>query len=142
MDSYKNIASVLRKGSESLKFPKIRYKGLVISGTYRIWVYLGRHSPVLLLTSDGEITRKFYAFDEFESILDELESNPKIALALEGIRVGNCCFCGRELTTLESRSAGYGPICAEKWGLPWGKISAEIRKEQVLRLRAQLEIES
>ena len=32
----------------------------------------------------------------------------------------HCCFCGIQLTTDESVAAGYGPICADKWGLPWG----------------------
>jgi len=36
-------------------------------------------------------------------------------------RQGNCCFiCGRNLDTAESIDAGYGPVCADKWGLPWG----------------------
>src|SRR5215471_8812011 len=37
-------------------------------------------------------------------------------------RQGNCCFiCGRNLDTAESIDAGYGPVCADKWGLPWGQ---------------------
>lgn len=31
-----------------------------------------------------------------------------------------CSFCGRDLSTAESTHVGYGPICAEKFGLPWG----------------------
>jgi hypothetical protein len=34
---------------------------------------------------------------------------------------GSVCFiCGRDLDTPESLTAGYGPICADKNGLPWG----------------------
>lgn len=39
-----------------------------------------------------------------------------------GAKTGNCCFCTRHLSTKESVTAGYGPICAEKWGLPWGEV--------------------
>lgn len=31
-----------------------------------------------------------------------------------------CIFCSRKLSTEESKDAGYGPDCAEKYGLPWG----------------------
>lgn len=39
-----------------------------------------------------------------------------------GHRHGWCCFCGRDLTTKESTTVGYGPICADYYGLPWGEI--------------------
>lgn len=37
-----------------------------------------------------------------------------------GRQTGSCCFCNRELTTRESVAAGYGPVCAGHYGLPWG----------------------
>lgn len=40
-------------------------------------------------------------------------------LAATGRRVGWCCFCSRRLDNHVSVQAGYGPICAEKFGLPW-----------------------
>jgi len=33
---------------------------------------------------------------------------------------GACCFCSRALTRNESIGVGYGPTCAERYGLPWG----------------------
>lgn len=32
-----------------------------------------------------------------------------------------CCYCAKELTHPASLHAGYGPDCAEHYGLPWGK---------------------
>ncbi len=32
----------------------------------------------------------------------------------------SCCYCGSQLDDSRSKSAGYGPICARRWGLPWG----------------------
>ena len=37
-----------------------------------------------------------------------------------GKESGSCRFCNLTLTTTESVSVGYGPICAGHWGLPWG----------------------
>jgi len=33
-----------------------------------------------------------------------------------------CCFCYRRLDTPESKTAGYGPTCAENFGLEWGAV--------------------
>lgn len=40
-------------------------------------------------------------------------------LAAVGRECGCCCFCGLELTNEGSLHYGYGPICADRWGLPW-----------------------
>ena len=37
-----------------------------------------------------------------------------------GHRTARCVYCGRELTHPASLTAGYGAICAERQGLPWG----------------------
>jgi hypothetical protein len=42
-----------------------------------------------------------------------------------GKKYSHCCFCGLELTDAPSLAAGYGPICADKWGLPWGDAPEE-----------------
>lgn len=36
---------------------------------------------------------------------------------------GVCIFCGRTLTDEASIEAGYGPVCAENHGLPWGHVT-------------------
>lgn len=38
-----------------------------------------------------------------------------------GAAYERCVFCTRDLDTPESISVGYGPVCAAKFGLPWGK---------------------
>lgn len=49
-----------------------------------------------------------------------MDEQPDEIARVHGVRTGNCCFCGKDLTTDESVAAGYGPVCAGKWGLPWG----------------------
>lgn len=41
--------------------------------------------------------------------------------AVFGHNTGHCVFCSRELTDDRSLTVGYGPICAERNGLPWGE---------------------
>ena len=59
-------------------------------------------------------------------LLAAFESDSKDALIVMAKKYGdethNCCFCGLELTDERSTSAGYGPICAGKYGLPWGEV--------------------
>ncbi len=55
------------------------------------------------------------------AILRRLAEDPAGTAADHGHRSGSCCFCGRELNDPRSTAVGYGPICAEKWLLPWGE---------------------
>ena len=50
-----------------------------------------------------------------------------------GVATGSCCFCARELTDARSLSAGYGPTCADRFGLPWGE-SATVEPVQAVLL--------
>lgn len=45
-------------------------------------------------------------------------ANPVGEARAFGHATGCCCFCGTELTHGASVKLGYGPICAERWGLP------------------------
>lgn len=40
--------------------------------------------------------------------------------AAHGHAHGNCVFCSRDLTDERSTTVGYGPVCAERYSLPWG----------------------
>jgi hypothetical protein len=64
--------------------------------------------------SDGQIQVVVNALKEFAA------DPAKIAKAY-GKRFGNCCFCGLKLTDKRSVDEGYGPICADKYNLPWGE---------------------
>lgn len=77
--------------------------------------------------------------------LRSLAANPAVAGGVFGRRVGACCFCGLALTTAESVGNGYGPICAERWGLPWaGTAAATLERarrlvDEIERVRADLQ---
>lgn len=55
------------------------------------------------------------------SALRRFSADP-VSVAVEyGRKTGACCFCSRDLTDGRSIHVGYGPVCAEKYGLSWGE---------------------
>ncbi len=46
--------------------------------------------------------------------------DPAKAAQAYGTLTGQCCFCSRDLTDARSIDKGYGPVCADHFGLPWG----------------------
>jgi len=69
---------------------------------------------------DGTAVRGRDLTMEVEQLLRTLAANPARVANQHGCATGKCCFCNLPLSTAESRSVGYGPICADKFGLPWG----------------------
>lgn len=65
------------------------------------WEYAGR-APLHFLTALDRITAE--------------------EAARFGKVTGVCVFCSRKLTDERSITVGYGPICAEREGLPWGEL--------------------
>ena len=59
-------------------------------------------------------------------LIAALALDPAHVAGQHGVATGNCCFCARALSDKRSRSVGYGPICAEKYGMAYGKVSSEV----------------
>lgn len=66
--------------------------------------------PAHLATQDGLVA-------PVKKLLGDLGADPHKVAAAHGKLTGNCCFCNRGLEDDRSTGAGYGPVCAEKWGL-------------------------
>jgi hypothetical protein len=75
--------------------------------------YWGRIDP------DGTY-RARHAPEWVVATLRDLADDPVGFVATYGQTAGHCCFCSQTLTTDESQARGYGPVCAERYGLPWG----------------------
>jgi hypothetical protein len=61
---------------------------------------------------------------QVETVLTALAADPERVAAEHGKLTGNCCFCNRPLGEGEDKRSvevGYGPVCADKFGLQWGK---------------------
>lgn len=68
----------------------------------------GTFSPSHKATRNLFIRLKMFALD------------PAGVAAEHGQVTKTCCFCNTPITTAESLKMGYGPVCADNFGLPWG----------------------
>jgi hypothetical protein len=89
----------------------------------------GRNAGFIYVKNNGEYQGKispegvFSPFNCAETVKEYIKnfSADPAKIAMEyGRATGNCCFCARLLTDARSVTVGYGPICAENYGLPWG----------------------
>lgn len=68
----------------------------------------------------GTADAKLQASPVYE-VLQDMARDPLAFAVRQGRETICCMFCGRDLDTTESRTVGYGPICARRFGLPWGR---------------------
>lgn len=72
------------------------------------------------ITQDGVFHASRDADPEVVDLVQEFCEDPVKAAREYGQKSGNCCFCAKTLTDVRSVEVGYGPVCADHWGLPWG----------------------
>jgi hypothetical protein len=134
--AFSSIVALLTNASKSLKFPKITLDqdgktlrlslaGNMSKHTGNVMVTdgkaFGQNTFYGRITPDGTfVANAKVATDWIVDVLTAFAANPTTYVKLYGIKTGNCCFCAKELSTTESVTVGYGPVCAKKWGLPWG----------------------
>ena len=122
--------------ASGLKRPKARFLGpdgkaemtLQLAGpTSRtpgaIFVKLGGWYTASVLP-DGSTRGKMTP--ELASLLLAIAADPVTAAKTYGGMTCSCSFCGLALTDQGSIDAGYGPVCARKWGLPHHSIGAPV----------------
>lgn len=68
--------------------------------------------------------------EEIHTLVKDIGENPSKVGKIHGQKWDNCMFCGRGLQTKDSVFYGYGPICAEKWGLEWGIARERIAEQK------------
>ena len=61
------------------------------------------------------------ALGDVSALLSALAKEPERVAAEYGKLTGHCCFCSRSLKDDRSTDVGYGPVCASRYGLKWGK---------------------
>ena len=138
LGDFNDMVALFKVAKESgLKFPKIRLDAgeqrIVLAvcgarskspGAIRVTNGMGFHDPGNLyfgqIDTDGRWLPGRDATDEVVDMLRDFATNPEGVAAAYGQRTGSCCFCGRELTDARSTDVGYGPVCADKYGLAWG----------------------
>jgi hypothetical protein len=124
------INQMFDKASETLKRPFVNF--LVAGQEFKVSPAgaESRNPGFLYVKRGGSYQGKISPRGEFsasreaaEGILEALQTfaaDPVKAAFAYGQETGSCCFCARELTDPRSVTVGYGPICADRFGLPWG----------------------
>jgi hypothetical protein len=126
--------------SHKLKWPKIRlqtpfglpvvlaragerskYFGQIMvtdGGPFAANRYFGRIDSHGLFHATDSATREVFV------VLLKLATSPVETAREYGMLTGNCCFCNLKLTDARSTANGYGPVCAEHYGLQWEREAA------------------
>lgn len=117
----KNPAVVLRDGGVDVKFyvagDRSKHPGSVMVVEQVEWPARGRYFGRLA----GGAWFPASAGAQVEGLVRRFAANPEAVASEHGHLTGKCCFCRRALTDARSTEVGYGPVCAEKFGLRWGK---------------------
>lgn len=132
------IAALFAKASEKLQSPKVVFGSdagkIVLSQSKNpkwagtIWVGNGEfRGPQYGRIVDGQYLRGRDASQEVVDAILAFDADPEGVAKAYAKRVGSCSFCTRELVDPRSLAVGYGPICAENYGLPWGEEKIDTR---------------
>jgi hypothetical protein len=140
----KAIQALMRAASVQLKRPKLRYPtdkwGKIIFsyvadstskwfGTTFIDNGGKEHKTKYgFINSNGEGNLRRQSAPEIKTAILKIAKDPVNEARLSGQKFRNCCFCGLELINKSSVYYGYGPICAGKYGLPWGGTEEDAKE--------------
>lgn len=121
------LCELLDRAAERLEWPSIK--------TDRFRAYRRKDGSVGFklggdqvgsLQRDGRLWLSPMLAGDTRTAIEALIEAPIYTVTVVGRRLVNCCFCGQKLDTNASKSAGYGPICASNYGLPWGDVDQGI----------------
>ena len=73
-----------------------------------------------MINLDGEFKRGRDCTDAIVELLNHFNEDPELVAMQYGRENHLCCFCMKQLRDKRSTDVGYGPVCAERWGLQWG----------------------
>jgi len=145
------ITTMIERAKEKLKGPRLTLKGVSIKVMHpmagrgrggKTWVWGPQPGDSWgELHSDGTWVPPMTCPKEIVELLIQFNADPVGTAKLYGTSTGCCCFCARELSTAESVSVGYGPICADRFGLPWGPTVIATQIEKARRLADKIAAE-
>jgi hypothetical protein len=132
------LKAMFAKAGEKLKFPHLMLQ-LDTGEKIKVWIAGERSKEpgalsIVTMPPDKEwigrvlqdgtwapkATRSADFYASVGALMSRLLAAPQAVLATHGKQLGACCYCNTELTDARSVEAGYGPVCAKNWGLPWG----------------------
>lgn len=77
------------------------------------------------ITPEGEWTSHSQASAAVSEVVVNLAKDPTAAAVEHGHSTGKCCFCNRVIKDAEAKAVGYGPMCADAYGLPFGASGSQ-----------------
>jgi hypothetical protein len=138
LGSFQPVIAMFELAAKNLKFPAFN---LMVEGQevklYRAGAKSKVYGNVMVVTPGAYGQRSYYGtitpegewkpgrdaesrpafLAALTGVLTELAVDPHAVVAKYGNLTGHCCFCHLTLSDARSTAAGYGPICAERWGL-------------------------
>lgn len=135
-ENFTRIFDMFMKAGEKLKHPTVRLAdaqrntlALSLAGAASKnagWVYVKRSTGFDAayygkISPTGTFMPVASCPPTVKAQLAEFAKNPEAVASQYGKLTGCCCFCGRGLNDERSTDVGYGPVCASKFGLDWGK---------------------
>ena len=163
--SFEGVIALFGKAKAHLKFPKITLLCLgqpitlavagansktpgvvnvVGEGQYPNRPFYGRVSPEGVWTPSFKTSPEM--LEALTALLTKFSAQPARVAKEHGKLTGNCCFCNKKLDGKDGKSlaAGFGPICADHYGLKteWklagakaeleaGVVASEVVSEEV-----------
>jgi Family of unknown function (DUF6011) len=125
------IRELFTIAAQKLKFPKLTYyrpEGKNLTFYPRVhknpgMIAVKMEHPDLLIAefSDRQFLWMPAAPIEIRKLIVSILKKPVELLTENGKAYSTCCYCGLGLTDPRSIVAGYGPVCASNWELPWGE---------------------
>jgi hypothetical protein len=107
---------VLTLAGEKAKMPGT--VNVTDGGKFGSNVWYGRVDPTGAWQVSGKVDHATQV--KLAGLLALLANDPAGTAAEYGVTTHHCCFCQKELTHPDSKAVGYGPDCADHFGLPWG----------------------
>lgn len=133
-NKYQQLFNLFHTAGKHLKYPKITFTASSGNNS-RVQLYLATKGYIAIKVNGeyvGKIDSQYHSFRMYQGTT-ELQSEvmafcmePLKSAIVKGQQYSNCCFCRLELTNKASVQMGYGPICAENYGLPWEYTEPEL----------------
>ena len=138
----KGIVQMMEAANSKIKYPKISFENAnlrlslagnraKIPGSVSVTsnAGYGKNEWYGRILADGTYQPSAKTTDDVQDFLTNLCNDHVSVVSEHGHKTGNCCFCSRPLETEASTTAGYGPVCAQSYGLPWGECDEQTEEE-------------
>lgn len=117
----KELLKLFRAAKKKLEKPRIAFDNMSFTFDKNIINVINKNKMLAKITSDGYVWPNAYNnIKEIPITVNKFASNPKQYAQTYGLKHKKCSFCSLPLSDERSLKTGWGKVCAEHYGLPWG----------------------